>query len=120
MLIIVIICIRFMLPPCVLNVTLDLIYCLRASAACLRTEGVVNILSRNSAGVFELTGSRSVSRAWFEATEKFAAFTCVKATQNCVGTRTVRMCRYCAPTHCRIFPLVYRGTGTLLYNVEHL
>jgi len=31
----IIICIRFMLPPCVLNVTLDLIYCLRASAASL-------------------------------------------------------------------------------------
>ena len=36
MLIGIIICIRFMLPPCVLNVTLDLIYCLRASAASLR------------------------------------------------------------------------------------
>jgi len=50
-----------------------------------------------------------VSPAWFEI-----------YWQNVVWSCTVRLCRYFASTLCGTFPLVCRGTGTLLFNVGRL
>ena len=95
---IIIILVWFMQPPCMLNVV-QFTACLLAHMACVCT-----------AKLWSTKRPRKLcSRAWFEI-----------YWQNVVSSRTVRLCRDFVLTRCGTFPQVYRGTGTLLFNVERV
>ena len=97
--IIIIILVRFMQPPCMLNVVQFTACLLAHLLACVCLAKLWSTKRPRNFG----------SRAWFEID-----------WQNVVSSRTVRLCRDFALTRCGTFPQVYRGTGTLLYNVGRL
>ena len=85
---IIIILVRFMQPPCMLNVV-QFTACLLANLACVCLAKLWSTKRPRKFG----------SRAWFKI-----------YWQNVVWSRTVRLCRYFASTRCGTFLQVYRGT----------
>jgi len=109
---IIIIRVRFMQPPCMLSVV-QFTVCLLAHLPCVC---LAKLWSTERLRNFR-------SRAWFEIywqARNFGAYDLKSYWQNVVWARTVELCRICASTLCGTFPQVYRGTGTLLFNVGHL
>jgi len=113
-------CRSYLIYAATLYVECGLIHCMPACLPCVCLQRCDKHCARglNSTGrrgILGAYGLKSTSRCDSSARAHFASY-----CQNVVGTRTVQFCRTCASTLCRTIPQVYRGMGTLLFNVGHL